>query len=443
MIPLVSADVMRECDADAVARWGVDALVSAAGHAVAHEVHRMLGSLYGRRVAVVVGPGLNGADGVVCARVLRSRGSRVDVIRVDQQPSQLEGYALVVDAAFGLGCSRPYEFPRLAPGTRVLAVDLPSGVDADSGAVLGAPARADVTLAIGALKYAHLDGAAADLCGELRVANLGIAVPLTHALVTDEDLAGYVASHLDDHKWSHAVSVFAGSTLMPGAAALLCAGALAGGASMVRLESRGDVARRTALPPEVVRVKGSVPDPRSRCVVAGPGLGPDARDWLIKRVTGVDTAMVLDADALTGEILDATAQAPRVITPHLGEFLRLGGQVHDQRRIDAVRHLAARSQCVVLLKGRRTIIAAPSGQTRVVNSGTANLATAGSGDVLTGMIAGAVARGHGLVDAAALSAHLHGRAGRELGPYEGASELSGAVRRILDAGSAVVTPRQK
>ncbi len=431
MIPLVNAEVMRDCDARAVAERGVDALVAAAGFAVAGEARRMLGSLYGRRVAVIAGPGLNGRDGVVAAGVLRSRGCQVDLIAVADQPARLERCELVIDAAYGLGCRRPYDAPEVADATLVLSVDLPSGVDADTGALLGRPVRADVTLAIGALKFAHVDGPAAACAGQLRFASLGIATPLDNALVTDDDLAGFVRAGTADHKWTHAVSVLAGSRLMPGAARLVCEGALSAGASMVRLTSRGKIAKMVRLPPEVVRVEEPLIDSRSRSLVAGPGLGADATPWLLERLPALRCPVVLDADALSMEVVSAAGQVPRILTPHQGEFDRLGGRVHEERRIEAVRRLAAELGCVILLKGPITVVASPSGQVRVVTSGTSALATAGSGDVLAGMIAASLARGHEVLDAAALSAHLHGRAGSLLTQYQSASHLASAVTSVL------------
>src|ERR1700691_2962542 len=163
MIPLLTASQMREADALAVKARGTDALVAAAGTAVALEAQSMLGSCYGARVAVVAGPGLNGNDGRVAAAWLRSRGAKVDVIETADQPAELRGFALVIDAAFGLGCSRPYRAPNVAGETLVLAVDLPSGVDSDTGALLGQPLTADVTVALGALKPEHVTRAAAML----------------------------------------------------------------------------------------------------------------------------------------------------------------------------------------------------------------------------------------------------------------------------------------
>jgi NAD(P)H-hydrate epimerase len=435
VIPLVSSAVMRECDAREVAKRGVQTLVRAAGVRVAHEAHQMLGSLYARRICVLVGPGLNGADGRVAARTLRARGSLVDEVSVTNQPAELRGYDLVIDAAFGLGCTRPYVAPHLAAGIKVLAVDLPSGVDADTGTVLGRPLHADVTLALGALKFAHVDGDAAAYAGELRFAGLGIAVPMNNALIMDDDLDGYVLAQRDDHKWTHALSVLAGSPRMPGAAVLVCSGALSAGASRVRLESKGEVASLVALPVEVVRVRGPEVDPRSRCVVAGPGLGTKSGPWLYERLHDTSLATVFDADALTPEVVTLPRHAPRVLTPHAGEFERLISDALGAQRIVAVRKLARETDCVVLLKGPLTIIANPDGRVRVVNSGTSALATAGSGDVLSGMIGAAIARGHDALDAAALSAHLHGRAGARLTPYQTSYALADAVRQALNSRS--------
>lgn len=431
MIPLVTSAVMRECDAKAVAIVGGDALVQAAGGAVAAEARKLLGGCYGKRICVVAGPGLNGADGRVAATLLRGRGAKVDLIAVNEQPRALSGFDLVIDAAFGLGCSRPYDAPSVTPGTLVLAVDLPSGVDADTGAVLGHPLVADVTLALGALKYAHVDGDATALVGEIRYAGLGIEAPSDDALIVDADLQDFVVHGRDDHKWTHAVSVLAGSARMPGAADFVCAGALSAGASMVRLQSRGKIAKLVHLPPEVVRFTGPLVDPRSRSVVAGPGLGLESSQWLKDRLTDIAMSAVLDADALASETVELSRGQEWVLTPHRKEFERLSGTSLGSRCIDAVRALAATTGCVILLKGPTTIISSPQGNLRIVRSGTSNLATAGTGDVLAGMIGAALARGHQPLSAAALSAHLHGLAGRRLGAYGVATDLPDAVSDVL------------
>jgi ADP-dependent NAD(P)H-hydrate dehydratase / NAD(P)H-hydrate epimerase len=435
VIPLLSTAQMREADALAVAKFGTDALVAAAGTAVALEAQSMLGSCYGSRVAVLVGPGLNGADGLVAASWLRSRGAKVDVIDVANQPKELRGYELVIDAAFGLGCSRPYVAPSVAVGTLVLAVDLPSGVDSDTGELLSSPMNADVTLALGALKPAHVTGPAAAICGHLRFAGLGIVQRFDDGLMEDSDLGVLVQRETTDHKWTHAIQVLAGSTLMPGAADLVVRGALAAGASMIRLASRGDVAESVDLPAEVVRTDAATVEPRSRCVVAGPGLGTDSLEWLRERLSEASMPVVLDADGLNRDLVPSKTsnEARWVLTPHEGEFVRLTGEALPANHLDAVRSLARDLDCVVLLKGATTTIADRDGRVRIVRSGTPTLATAGSGDVLSGVIGATIARGHDQLEAAALGAHLHGRAGASLPVYASASDLPLAISEIISS----------
>ncbi|MGC1419057.1 MAG: NAD(P)H-hydrate dehydratase [Acidimicrobiales bacterium] len=433
MIPILTADAMRDADARAVADRGVDSLVAAAGTAVALTAKSMLGNCYGTRVALLAGPGLNGQDGRVAGRWLTSRGARVHVHDVASQPMSLDGYDLVIDAAFGLGCSRPYHAPQVAPGTLVLAVDLPSGVHSDTGEILGTPLTADVTLALGAMKPAHLNGPAAALMGELRFAGLGIVERFEDGLMQDGDLETLIEVRRDDHKWVHAVEAFVGSPLMPGAAELVARGALAGGASMIRLASRGDISSFVRLPPEVVHGIELSVDRRCRAVVAGPGLGFDAASWLRERLADVDVPVVLDADGLDRSLLPgrSSAEGRWLLTPHDGEFARLTGRPVPANRFGAVRALARETGCVVLLKGPVTVLASPSGTLRVVTSGTPALATAGSGDLLAGLIAATIARGHDALSAGAMAAHLHGVAGARMNVYSPASDLAHEVRAVI------------
>jgi NAD(P)H-hydrate epimerase len=433
VIPILTVSQMREADSLAVQARGTDALVAAAGTAVALEAQSILGSCYGARIAVLVGPGLNGADGRVAAAWLRYRGAKVDIVETQTQPKELRGYELIIDAAFGLGASRPYSAPTVPGGTPVLAVDLPSGVNSDTGETLGSPMRADVTLALGALKPAHVTGTSAALCGQLRFAGLGIVTHFDDGLMEDGDLEGLIQRETSDHKWTHAIEVFAGSTLMPGAADLVVRGALAAGASMIRLSSRGDIAQLIDLPAEVVRSEQTTVEKRSRCVVAGPGLGADSVEWLRERLADVSMPVVLDADGLDRSLITSSpADDVRwVLTPHEGEFVRLTGEAMPENRLEAVRSLAKATGCVVLLKGPTTLIADGDGRVRVVRSGTPTLATAGSGDVLSGVIGATIARGHDPLEAAALGAHLHGRAGAMLPVYASASDIPMAIGEII------------
>ncbi len=220
---------------------------------------------------------------------------------------------------------------------------------------------------------------------------------------------------------------------MPGAADLVVRGALSAGASMIRLSSRGDVAPLVDLPPEVVHAPDESIERRCRCVVAGPGLGDGAAQWLRGPLSDAAVPVVLDADGLDRTLMGEGRidGQPWVLTPHDGEFERLTGEPVGANRFEAVRSLARSTGCVVLLKGPTTVIADPNGRLRVVRSGTPALATAGSGDVLSGMIGATIARGHPALDAAALAAHLHGRAGAALAPYAHASQIPDAVTTIL------------
>ena len=256
------------------------------------------------------------------------------------------------------------------------------------------------------------------------------AEPVSRAMgvgVNDEELHGFVRRAPRDNKWSHAVQIFAGSPSMPGAAGLVVRGAMAGGASMVRLATRGNLPSGVGVPVEAVYADHF--DDRCVAVAAGPGLGSDCDEWLAEKLLTVAVPVVLDADALRPSVVALRpADQTWILTPHAGEFARLTGNTPT---LESVRALAASSGCVVLAKGPETIVARTDGDYRVVTSGTAQLATAGSGDVLTGLIVGALASGHEPWAAAYLAAHLHGLAGQRLTPHEGAGVLADHVRAIL------------
>jgi len=438
---------MREADARAVATWGVDTLVERAGYAVGATARDMLGTLYAKRIVIVAGPGLNGADGRRAGAWLTRRGAAVSLVDAASAPAIANSVDLVIDAAFGLGCSRPYTAPTVPAGTPVLSVDLPSGIASDSAEVMGEPFVADVTLALGALKPAHLRADVARYVGHVAFSSLGIETPDDSGVVETSDLDDFVREDRNDHKWKHAVFVVAGSPTMLGAPALALRGALATGASMIQLCVPGYDAPTSSFPLEIVRrVAKSVDVPdlvsreasRLRSVLVGPGLGRDHEiDDAVRELVRINaTPMVLDADglrALTPEMLSARThpEVPIILTPHDGEFEALTGSAPSRDRVASVLALARASRCVVLAKGPTTIVASPDGRVRVVQSGTPALATAGTGDVLAGMIAGALSRGHEPLAAASLSAHLHGLAGQRLGAYAHADDLAGAASEVL------------
>ncbi len=458
MRPVLTRDEMQAADAAAVATVSHATLVRRAGSAVAFRALDLLGGAYGRRVVVVAGKGSNGADGQVAAAILARRGARVQVLDAGG-PAAAAGVALppcdlVVDAAYGTGFRGTYDAPRAPGGTPVLAVDLPSGTDADSGATPGDAVRADATVTFAALKPGLLQGDGARLCGAVEVADIGVGFPVPHALlVEDADIAALLpARPRHVNKWTHAVGVAAGSAGMEGAAVLCTRGAMAGGAGMIRLGSPGDPV--AAWPTEAVRMHLPVDgwaEPflaattRCRALVIGPGLGTDATTaGEIRAVLATaPVPVVIDADALTalGEVGAAralldTRGAPSVVTPHDGEYARLAGRPPGDDRLAAARALAEAIGAVVLLKGPLTAVAAPgraeAPDVLLAAAGGPTLATAGSGDVLSGLIGAFCARGVEAFEAAALAAHVHGRAAA-LGPVEGlvAGDLPALVGRVL------------
>jgi len=457
--PVLTRDEMRAADAAALERVSHGTLVTRAGTAVAQAAIRMLGGTYGRRVVVVAGKGSNGADGRVAASVLRRRGVRVRVIEAADAPvgAALPPCHLVVDGAYGTGFRGSYEAPQVPAGAAVLAIDLPSGVDADTGAAPGTAVRADRTVTFAALKPGLLQGEGPPLSGVVEVADIGIGFPTPRALLVDDDDVGALVPPRPRpvNKWTNAVGVAAGSAGMEGSAILCSRGAMAAGAGMIRLGSPGDPT--APWPTEAVRVHlpaegwaGAFLEATAKCkaVVIGPGLGTgDAVAEEIRTVlAAVPVPLVIDADALTA-LGDAAAartlldkrEAPSILTPHDGEYARIFGSAPGEDRLDAARRLAAATGAVVLLKGPLTAVADPRGEAArpdvlLSAAGGPALATAGSGDVLSGIIGALCARGLGPLEAAALGAHVHGRAA-SLGPSQGlvAGDLPALLARLLSA----------
>ncbi len=342
-------------------------------------------------------------------------------------------------------------------GAGVLAIDLPSGVDADSGEAPGDAVRADRTVTFAALKPGLLQDDGPRLSGIVEMADIGIGFLTPRALlVGDVDVAALLpARPRQVNKWTNAVGVAAGSAGMEGSAILCTRGAMAAGAGMIRLGSPGDPA--AAWPTEAVRMHlptdgwaGAFLEATAKCkaVVVVPGLGTgDAVAGEIRAVlAAVPVPLVIDADALTALGDAASARtlldkrgAPSILTPHDGEYARIAGSPPGGDRLDAARRLAASTGAVVLLKGPLTAVAAPGGAVSVPDvllaaAGGPALATAGSGDILSGIIAAFCARGLGALEAAALAAHAHGRAA-SLGPSQGlvSGDLPGLLAELLSS----------
>jgi NAD(P)H-hydrate epimerase len=437
---------------DEAAPEPVEELIERAGAAVAREALRMLGGGYGRRVVVLAGKGNNGADGRSAARRLARRGVRAEVIDVHDAPPRLPEADLVIDAAFGTGFRGDWDAPD-AGGAPLLAVDIPSGVSGLTGEAGGRVLAADRTVTFAALKPGLVLEPGRRLAGAVALADIGLDVSgaTTHVVEASDVAAALPERSPSAHKWDSPVMVVAGSPGMTGAAHLAAAAAQRAGAGMVRLATPGlpDDPNR---PTEAVGLR--LPDDgwaeavsrelhRFRALVVGPGLGTSmATQGGVRLLLGAaPVAAVVDGDALTAVGTDLAVVRDRVaatvLTPHDGEYARLTGAAPGPDRLAAARHLAAEAGVVVLLKGPTTVVADPSGTVRVVTEGDERLATAGTGDVLAGVIGALLARGVPPLDAAAVGAWVHSRAG-SLGPRRGlvASDLLG----LLPAAMAEVTP---
>ena len=439
MLAIVTPDEMAAIDE--AAPEPVEVLIDRAARHVAREAIDLMGGVYGRRVTVLAGPGNNGADGRVAATHLARRGVRVSVVDALDAPASLRPVNLLIDAAFGTGLSRGYLPPTVNDTQRILAVDIPSGVDGLTGERLGVPLQAERTVTFAALKPGLVLEPGRSLAGEVRVVDIGLDVglPWRHA-IEDADMAALVPKpSAQDHKWRSGLRIVGGSVGMTGAAALAAGAAQHAGAGIVQLAMPGAQGNEgpteaVILPLPALGWAGEALDgldDRVRAVLLGPGLGNDD-PRSVRGMLDVAVPLVIDGDALTAEVtasLDVRS-APTILTPHEGEWLRLGGDGGPDR-LERTREFALLHQVTVIRKGPSTVIAAPDGQIRVVTSGTSALATAGTGDVLAGFVAALLAQGLDPFDAATVAAHIHGTAGRLLGPGLIASDLFGSISSIL------------
>ncbi len=485
MIELLTPDEMAACDRLAIAS-GVPgiALMEKAGRAVADAVARRP---LGTRILVVAGPGNNGGDGFVAARVLAERGYPVRLMLLGDgaalkgdaaeaakrwngsveaaAPEQIAGVGVIVDALFGAGLNREIDGEARAlieamnaSGATIIAVDLPSGINGASGAVMGVAVRASESITFFRRKPGHLLLPGRLHARKVRVADIGIPDSVLdevkpRAFANGPGLWGrhFPIPQPDGHKYArgHAV-VVSGGISFTGAARLAARGALRAGAGLVTLASPRDALAVNAAASLAVMVRavdgaeelrGLLTDKRLNTVVLGPGLGVGAatRDLVLAALEG-GRAAVLDADALTSFEADPaalfakTAQRPVVLTPHQGEFARLFKSImqgaENESKVGQARAAARASGAAVLLKGADTVIAAPDGRVAICENAPAWLATAGSGDVLAGMIAGLLAQGMTAFEAACAGAWLHGEAGNEAGPGLISEDLPEALPQV-------------
>jgi ADP-dependent NAD(P)H-hydrate dehydratase / NAD(P)H-hydrate epimerase len=433
------------------------------------------GGVYGASVLLLVGSGDNGGDTLYAGASLAARGARVRALLLNPERVHLAGLTalrraggytirdlpdradLVLDGIVGIGASGGLRPPaaaivaalgdlrdRVGERTPVVAVDVPSGVAVDTGHVPGDAVTADVTVTFGCLKPAHVVGPAATRAGLVDLVDIGLrpmlrAAPAIRVPDAADIAAWWPRPGPASDKYSRGVvGIATGSATYPGAAVLSVSGALAGPTGMVRYAGSAapDVVRAH---PSVVAVPRVSEAGRVQAWICGSGLGTDdpARTEL-RSVLATSLPVVLDADALTllvdgQHAADLRRDAPLVITPHDGEFKRLAGEAPGADRVAAACKLAAWINGVVLLKGDRTIVATPAGEAWANPTGTPALATAGSGDVLAGMLGSLLAGGLAPERAAIAAAYVHGLAGRraaEDGPVT-SPDVANALRPVL------------
>ena len=483
-------EVVRAAEALLLARLPPSTLMQRAAAGLAATCVRLLGGAYGRRVDLLVGSGDNGGDALLAGALLATRGARVRALLLTDRAHEgglvalrraggtagpageappLPGAQLVLDGIVGIGgrgALRP-QAARLVAGYAaaripMVAVDLPSGVDAASGEVPGPAVRADVTVTFGAYKPGLLVDPGAGHAGPVELVDIGLAGHLPAAEV-ELLQSGDVAARLprpaaESDKYRRGVlGIVAGSPVYPGAAVLTTGGALRAGVGMVRFVSAPEPAAlvRTRWPEAVVTEVAPgdgqrvLEAGRVQAWAAGPGMGTDdAGAEVLAALLDTDVPLVIDADGITlvaarAELrkLLAGRDADTLLTPHAGELARLLGADRaevEARRLSSARRAADRLGAVVLLKGSTTVVARPGSGTRVNPTGTPELATAGSGDVLTGLCGALLAGGLDPLEAGSTGAWLHGLAGRraaEHGPPTASdlvAALRGAVCSLLD-----------
>ncbi|WP_030671710.1 bifunctional ADP-dependent NAD(P)H-hydrate dehydratase/NAD(P)H-hydrate epimerase [Streptomyces cellulosae] len=464
-----SVETVRAAERELMARLPDGALMQRAAAGLAAACADLLGRVYGSRVVLLVGSGDNGGDALYAGARLARRGAGVTAVLLAPQRAHGEGLValrraggrvaapegaerlieradLVVDGIVGIGGKgglRPDAAPLAAAAEQsraaVVAVDLPSGVDADTGQVNGTAVRADLTVTFGTHKPGLLVDPAREYAGSVRLVDIGLELPDEPALeaLQHADVARLLpvpAAESDKYRRG-VVGIAAGSARYPGAAVLAVSGALRGGAGAVRYVGPAGDAVIARFPETLVSDQGPKKAGRVQAWVVGPGAGDDAAT--VAEVLAADVPVLIDADGL--RLADVAAvrarTAPTLMTPHAGEAAALLGVAREEvesARLSSVRELAGRYGATVLLKGSTTLVAGSAGgAVRVNATGTSWLATAGSGDVLSGLTGSLLAAGLSASDAGSVGAYLHGLAGRLAadGAPVGAHDVAEAVVR--------------
>lgn len=485
MIGLHTTAQIRAAEAALMATLPEGALMQRASAGLAAACARMLGGPYGARVVLLAGGGNNGGDALWAGARLARRGARVDAVLLRPDRAHTEGLAafraaggrvvegraaarrsldgadLVLDGILGIGGrggldDGAAELAATAHETAglVVAVDLPSGVDPDTGETPGAHVIADVTVTFGTGKVALAVDPAAAAAGAVHAVDIGLG-PYLPAPAAEVLAPADMAALLPDparsaDKYSRGVvGVLAGSEEYAGAAVLTVGGAVRGGAGMVRYAGPAAAASGVRVRwPEVIVSDDVGAAGRVQAWTVGSGLGT-GRDDEVEKATSAGVPVLVDADALRS--LPRRFDGPALLTPHAGELARMlevDRAAVEAQRLRHARDAAARWNAVVLLKGATTVVAAPDGRVRVNATGTSALATAGSGDVLAGLAGALLAAGLSPLDAGSVAAHVHGAAGRLAAKSRGypsagdvLDHLPAALRRARGAFGAPLSAR--
>lgn len=470
-----SVETVRNAERELMARLPEGALMQRAAAGLAAACADLLGRVYGSRVVLLVGSGDNGGDALYAGARLARRGAGVTAVLLAPERAHagglaalrraggrvagtgraealVEGADVVLDGIVGIGAKgglRPDAVPLAAAAARsrgaVVAVDLPSGVDADTGEVHGEAVRADLTVTFGTHKPGLLIDPAREYAGSVRLVDIGLELPAEPELeaLQHDDVARLLpVPRAESDKYRRGVvGIAAGSARYPGAAVLAVSGALRGGAGAVRYVGPAGDAVIARFPETLVSDQGPKHAGRVQAWVVGPGAGDDAAT--VAEVLAADVPVLIDADGLrlAGSEVVRGRRAPTLMTPHAGEAAALLGVDRAEvegGRLAAVRELARRYGATVLLKGSTTLVAdSGGGAVRVNPTGTGWLATAGSGDVLSGLGGSLLAAGLSAADAGSAGAYLHGLAGRlaadgaPVGAHDVAEAVPEAWRNVL------------
>jgi hydroxyethylthiazole kinase-like uncharacterized protein yjeF len=468
---LLTPAQMARADALAVGLGAVGStLMANAGRAVARAVAARFRPC---RTLILCGPGNNGGDGYVAARLLQSAGWPVAIAALDRPrkgsdaavaahgwsgpmadfaPSSVARASLVIDAVFGAGLSRDVDgvvADTLAAAHRLVAIDVPSGLDGENGAVRGFAPNAQLTVTFFRLKPGHLLLPGRSLCGQIVLADIGlpntVLSDIGPRMTVNHPTSWHVPVPAEDgHKYDRGHVTIVGGAAMTGAAQLAAAGARRGGAGLVTIVAPSEAAnvyRGGAYGVIVTEdsISDLVQDERRQVWVCGPGLGAAAARAVLPVLISAKRHVVVDADALSAFHDDPDSlSGAAVLTPHAGEFTRVFGPPGNDRPRAALA-AAERTGAVVLLKGADTVVAAPDGRVSINASAPPWLATAGAGDVLAGLIGALLAQGMPPWEAASAAAWLHGRAAVIAGPGMLAEDLPPALPAAFS--DAVLTRR--